>query len=80
MTCPDCGADLRGEAIPRKNLHLYDGETRFSRVVALYYEEADTIVGWECPDCHHRWDRTEVLPGGYRSFNMIGVTLRKPGE
>jgi rubredoxin len=80
LTCPECGADFRGKRIPRKNLKLYGDETHFSRVVGLYGVEADATIGWECPDCHHRWAPTERMADGFRTFDIVMVSTQPPEE
>ena len=72
MTCLKCQADLRGKPIPPEDRASYGGETYFSRVIAHYSSEADTVVAWRCPDCAHAWPRKEPLPRGYRIFDVVG--------
>jgi len=80
MTCPQCGADLKGDPIPDPKPELYGDETHFSRVVGLYGVEADATIGWECPDCHHRWARTEEISATFRTFDLVMVTTKPPRE
>ena len=77
MSCPSCSRSLAGARIREKDLGFYDGETHYSRVVGIYDEARDTLVGWRCPHCGWEWITTGPLPMGFRSFEMIGTL---PGE
>ena len=80
MTCPECGADLRGKPIPAGNPELYGDETHFSKAIGLYRVEADATIGWECPDCHYRWARTEQISATFRTFDIVMVSTQPPEE
>ena len=65
--CPHCGVSLQGEPIPLDSQELY-GSTHFSRKIGIYDRDRDMTVAWQCPDCGHRWSRTEpVTPGKFRT-------------
>ena len=73
LTCPKCSANFQGDEIPEKYLDLYGGETRYSRVIGIHSWELDAVVAWACPDCGHRWQLTDELPFGLRTFQMAAV-------
>lgn len=81
MTCPECAADLHGEAIDPKYLDHYDGETCLSRAISLQDWETGFAFGWQCPDCDHQWALTENLSFGLRTFPVVVVIRRDlPGD
>lgn len=55
--CPSCGESLIGPEIPPELREHYGGQTRYTRVIALYDVDRDRTTQWACPDCGHRWPR-----------------------
>ncbi len=56
-TCPHCNASLIGEPIPEEQRESYGGHTNFSRAIALYSQERDMTVSYQCPNCGGQRDR-----------------------
>jgi len=75
MVCPKCQVDFRAKEIEPAKRGLFGNETHFSRVIGIYDEEADTTVGWLCPDCRHAWRRVGELSSGLRTFDLISGRL-----
>lgn len=58
--CPNCGVDLNGEPIAPEDRHHYSWkQAHYSRKIAVYDWQLDRMVGWECPDCGHKWYQEE---------------------
>lgn len=60
--CPHCGADLRGDPLPREyvdqGLYSPDSRTHYSRKIGIEERGVyDGILYWMCPDCGGKWHR-----------------------
>jgi hypothetical protein len=80
MVCPSCHAILRATEIPLANRGTFSEATHFSRVIGIYDEQADATVAWMCPDCRHEWARTEDLPSGLRSYELVSRGQNGPSS